>query len=105
MSFDMSSIFEEFKEELKLKIFETSFIESFILTYGKELFGDIPIDINQANRYNQNAKLKFDSILEDNWQTDIYEKYFNDGFAKFYVWFCYYTKLSCRIIDHIFNRI
>ena len=101
----MSSIFEEFKEELKLKIFETSFIESFILTYGKELFGDIPIDINQANRYNQNAKLKFDSILEDNWQTDIYEKYFNDGFAKFYVWFCYYTKLFCRIIDHIFNRI
>ena len=59
----MSSIFEEFKEELKLKIFETSFIESFILTYGKELFGDIPIDINQANRYNQNAKLKFFKVL------------------------------------------
>ena len=27
------------------------------------------------NKPPQNAKMKFDSILEENWQTDIYEKY------------------------------
>jgi hypothetical protein len=101
----MSSIFNYLKDELKFKIFETAFIEGFILSYGKDIFGEIPINVNQANRFDPHAKTKFDTILDANWETDIYNKYFNDGYAKFYVWFCLYTKLSCRIIDHIFCGI
>jgi hypothetical protein len=92
---------ELLKEDFKLRLFETNRIECFVLTYGKDFFGEIKINECQKTRYEQLVKMKFDSLLNTNWEIDLYLKYFNDGYAKFYVWFCFYTKLTCRLIFFI----
>ena len=92
---------DEIKTELKLRCFNINQIENFVITYGKEYFG--PIIISENNQFEEASKMKFDALLDPSWHQNLYEKYFDVGYAKFYIWFYMYMKFSCQLIDQHFE--
>lgn len=104
MKFNNNKIYKEINE-FKLELFKTENINAFIDILGKNYFGGIlnmsDIDINN---FEAPAKIRLNSILEIDWENNIYKKYDFESYCQFYIWFCVYAKITCKLIDHFYDK-